>query len=100
MSNSARRKIVEMHAEIDQLRAENASLKAELAVAQEELHFQACLTRDLLPYQERAIKSEQQLAAALAACAELTDAYITVNPHHSGALRKFAEAIRGLKCEQ
>ena len=40
------------------------SLRQQLASAQEELHFQACLTRDLLPYQERAIKSEQQLAAA------------------------------------
>ena len=49
------------------------SLRQQLASAQEELHFQACLTRDLLPYQERAIKSEQQLAAALAAC-EVKDA--------------------------
>lgn len=40
------------------------SLRQQLASAQEELHFQACLTRDLMPYQERALKSEQQLAAA------------------------------------
>ena len=46
------------------------SLRQQLASAQEELHFQACLTRDLLPYQERAIKSEQQLAAALVAIKE------------------------------
>ena len=51
------------------------SLRQQLASAQEELHFQACLTRDLLPYQERAIKSEQQLAAALAAC-EAKDAVL------------------------
>ena len=43
-------------------------LKGQLAKTQDEFHFQACLTKDLLPYQERAIKSEQQLAAALAAC--------------------------------
>ena len=39
-------------------------LKDQLASAQEELHFQACLTKYLMPYQERALKSEQQLAAA------------------------------------
>ena len=43
-------------------------LKQQLAKTQDEFHFQAHLTKDLLPYQERAIKSEQQLAAALAAC--------------------------------
>lgn len=36
MSNSARRKIVEMHTEIDQLRAENSTLKAELAEAKKD----------------------------------------------------------------
>ena len=94
MSNSARRKIVEQYAEIEALRQQlhdaDESLKAveralkdvdyrgsyadgvmylkdQLASAQEELHFQACLTKYLMPYQERALKSEQQLAAALAA---------------------------------
>lgn len=36
MSNSARRKIVEMHTEIEQLRAENERLKAELAEAKKD----------------------------------------------------------------
>ena len=53
------------HRKCDELAEEIESLRQQLASAQEELHFQACLTRDLLPYQERAIKSEQQLAAAL-----------------------------------
>ena len=53
---------------VDTLEDEIESLRQQLASAQEELHFQACLTRDLMPYQERALKSEQQLAAALAAC--------------------------------
>lgn len=123
MSNSARRKVIEMHAEIESLRqqltdAEESNkaveralkdvdyrgsyadgvlylrqqlakmteyadkrnsqaldLEQQLAKTQDEFYFQACLTKDLLPYQERAIKSEQQLAAALAAC-EAKDAVL------------------------
>lgn len=48
------------------LQAENRCLRAELAAAREEFHFQACLTKVLMPYQERAIKAEADLAAARA----------------------------------
>lgn len=36
-------------------------LRAEVAALKEEHHFQACLTRDLLPYQERAVKAEAEI---------------------------------------
>ena len=67
------------------------SLRQQLASAQEELHFQACLTRDLLPYQERAIKSEQQLAEAKkdAMCW-----YMTKQWHHADTIARIEESAK------
>ena len=43
---------------IDELERKNKQLF-------DEHHYQACLTHDLLPYQERAVKAEQHLAATI-----------------------------------
>ena len=141
MSNSARRKVIEMHAEIESLRqqltdAEESNkaveralkdvdyrgsyadgvlylrqqlakmteyadkrnsqaldLEQQLAKTQDEFYFQACLTKDLLPYQERAIKSEQQLAAALAACEAKDKALIYTLAHLSAATSAYEKFV-------
>lgn len=41
-------------------------LQQDLAAAQEEAQYRGFLVRDLLPYQERAVKAESDLAAARA----------------------------------
>lgn len=44
------------------LRAEVERLRQRVEELEKELHFQACLTKDLMPYQERAVNAEQELA--------------------------------------
>lgn len=52
---------------IDELERENKRLS-------DDHYFQACLTRDLMPYQERAIKAEQKCDALQADNARLREA--------------------------
>ncbi len=48
-------------------------LERELVAAKEEIYFQACLTKELLPYQERAAIAEQQRDELLAALEDAQD---------------------------
>lgn len=52
-------------------RAETMRLRQRVMELEEGLHFQACLTRDLMPYQERAVKAEKELAELRKAQGEL-----------------------------
>lgn len=66
------------------------ALRQQLAAAQDDFHFQACLTRELLPYQERAINAEQQLAAAQT---EISELHIEIDDCH----KRLAAALAAIK---